>query len=169
MTPMKHEPDPSLDLFMDRIVDVPRELVWKAWTTPELLKQWFTPKPWQTTEAEIDLRPGGIFRNKMEGPNGESFEGTGCYLEVVEGEKLVWTSALGPGYRPQPGFDDKMGGMFYFTAVITMEDHEGGTKYRALVIHADEEGKKKHDEMGFHNGWGAAFDQLIELIKAGGV
>jgi uncharacterized protein YndB with AHSA1/START domain len=166
MTPIKHEPDPSLDLVLERVIDVPRELVWKAWTTPELMKQWFTPKPWQTTEVELDLRPGGIFRNKMKGPNeGEEFDGAGCILEVVEGSKLVWTSALGPGYRPQPGFDGADDGAFYFTAVITMEDYEGGTKYTALVVHADEKGKQKHEAMGFHGGWGAALDQLVELMK----
>lgn len=163
--PIKHVPNEALDLYMDRIVDVPRDLVWKAWTDPELLKQWFTPKPWRTTDCEIDLRPGGIFSTTMKGPEGEEFTGAGCYLEVVEGKKLVWTTALGPGYRPQPGWSSDQEGMFYFTAVITLEDHEGGTKYRALVIHSDEEGKQKHETMGFHNGWGAAFDQLVELMK----
>lgn len=165
--PITHVPNEALDLYIDRIVDVPRDLVWKAWTDPELLKQWFTPKPWQTTDCEIDLRPGGVFGTTMKGPNeGEEFTGRGCYLEIVEGKKLVWTTALGPGYRPQPGyFEDKDSGQFYFTAVITMEDHEGGTKYRALVIHSDEAGKQKHETMGFHHGWGAALDQLVELMS----
>lgn len=161
MKTISHQPDPSLDLLLERVVDVPKELVWKAWTAPELLKQWFTPVPWKTTECEIDLRPGGVFRTVMAGPNGEGFEGTGCYLEVIENEKLVWTSALGPGYRPILAPEAP----FTFTAVITMEDFEGGTKYRALVIHGDEESCKKHGDMGFHDGWGKAFDQLVALIK----
>ena len=53
----------DLDLVLERVVDVPAHLIWKAWTEPEELKPWFCPKPWRTTEAEIDLRPGGIFRN----------------------------------------------------------------------------------------------------------
>ena len=163
MTTMQHVPDPSLDLILERIVNAPKNLLWKAWTTPELLKQWFTPAPWTTADCTIDLRPGGIFRTVMQGPNGEEFAGAGCYLEVVEHEKLVWTTVLGPGFRPQL----QMGESIQFTAVITMEDHPNGTKYTVLVIHGDEETKKAHDSMGFHSGWGKALDQLIALVGPG--
>ena len=99
-----HQADPTLDLVLERVVDVPRRLVWAAWTQPELLKRWFTPAPWQTVEAEMDLRPGGIFRTVMQGPEaGQRFDNTGCFLEVVDGAKLVWTGALGPGLTCGPG------------------------------------------------------------------
>jgi uncharacterized protein YndB with AHSA1/START domain len=75
--------DPELDLVLERVVDVPPALVWRAWTEPERLKRWFTPKPWQTVECEIDLRPGGIFRTTMRSPEGEDTPHVGCYLEVV--------------------------------------------------------------------------------------
>lgn len=163
---IKHQPDPTLDLSMERVVDVPCDLVWKAWTTPEQLMQWFTPAPWKTTECVIDLRPGGIFRTVMRGPEGEEHAGDGCYLEIVENEKLVWTSALGPGYRPQIQSANGDCTDFRFTAVITMEPHGEGTKYSALVIHGDEESRNAHEAMGFNDGWGAAFDQLIAMIKA---
>ena len=153
--------DPKLDLVLERVVDVPRELVWAAWTTPEHLKKWFTPAPWTTPEVEVDLRPGGIFRTVMQGPAGESFTGVGCFLEIVPVERLVWTSALGPGYRP-----NKAGGdAFTFTAVISLEPHGNGTKYTATLFHADEESAQKHNAMGFHTGWGAALDQLVALAK----
>jgi len=89
-----HQPDPKLDLVFERIVDVPRELIWTAWTTPEQLKQWFTPAPWKTVDCEIDLRPGGLFRTVMRSPEGQEFPGVSCYLEIVENERLVWTNAL---------------------------------------------------------------------------
>lgn len=165
MNTLQHEPNPSLDLSIERIVDVSPELVWKGWTTPELMKQWFAPKPWTTPEIELDLRPGGIFRTSMRGPEGEAFDGKGCVLEVVPNEKLVWTSAMGPGYRPHP-LSVVEAIPFVFTAIITMEPHEGGTKYRALVVHADEESKEKHNAMGFHDGWGTVFNQLVEVVKA---
>jgi uncharacterized protein YndB with AHSA1/START domain len=161
----QHQPDPALDLVMERTVDIPRELVWKAWTTPELLKQWFTPSPWRTTECDIDLRPGGIFRTVMQGPDGERTEGVGCFLEIVENEKLVWTSALGAGYRPQVVGELQGCHRLVFTAVITMEPAGNGTKYTALVIHGDEASSKEHAEMGFQDGWGTAFDQLVEMVK----
>ena len=152
--------DPNLDLVLEREVDVPPELVWKAWTTPELIKQWFTPKPWETPEAEVDLRPGGAFRTVMRSPEGEEFDNVGCYLEVVPDEKLSWTSALLPGFRP--GNPDDLP----LTAVIEMQPNgKGGTKYRAVAIHADAADRKRHEEMGFEDGWGTVLQQLVDLMK----
>jgi uncharacterized protein YndB with AHSA1/START domain len=159
--PLIHRPDPRLDLVLERVVDVPPRLVWAAWTKPEQLKKWFTPAPWQTTECEIDLRPGGIFRTVMRGPEGQQVDNAGCWLEIVENEKLVWTGALGPGYRPRA----TPPGSFLMTAVITLEAQGQGTKYTALVIHADEEARRQHEAMGFHAGWGKALDQLVAMAK----
>jgi uncharacterized protein YndB with AHSA1/START domain len=154
-----HAVNPELDLVLERIIDVPRDLVWKAWTTPEQLMQWFTPAPWKTIACEIDLRPGGRCFTIMQSPEGEEFPNEGCYLEVVENQRLVWTSVLGAGYRP-------IGGDLPFTAVISLEDSGTGTKYTATAIHGDAALAKQHDEMGFHVGWGLALDQLVAMIKA---
>ena len=155
------KPNPELDLVLERYVDVPSRLVWRAWTEPEHLKRWFAPKPWTTPEAEIDLRPGGAFRTVMRSPEGQEGGGTGCILEVVEGRKLVWTGALRPGYRPaNAGPDDLV-----FTAVVTMDARGDGTDYRALVMHQDAAGREKHEAMGFLDGWGAALDQLVDHAK----
>lgn len=151
--------NPKLDLMLERIIDVPRELVWRAWTQPEHLKRWFVPAPWTITECEIDLRPGGVCRTVMRSPEGKEFPNVGCYLEIVEKERLVFTDALGAGFRPLEGA--------FFTAVVMMEDHAGGTKYTALAIHKDEAGRKNHEEMGFYEGWGTTIDQMVALIKAG--
>jgi uncharacterized protein YndB with AHSA1/START domain len=156
-----HQPDPKVDLVFERIVDVPRELIWTVWTTPAQLKQWFTPSPWKTVDCEIDLRPGGLFRTVMRSPEGQELLNVGCYLEIVENEKLVWTNALAPGYRPCKTPE----AMFFFTAVVTLEPHGNGTRYTALVLHGDEETCKQHEAMGFHEGWGKAFDQLVEVVK----
>jgi uncharacterized protein YndB with AHSA1/START domain len=155
--------NPKLDLVLERVVDVKPELVWKAWTTPEYLKKWFTPAPWKTVHAEIDLRPGGKFHTVMESPEGQRMPpNTGCLLEVVPNRKLVWTGALLPDYRPADLGADVP---FVFTAVIAIEPHGTGTKYTATVMHSNEGGKTKHEEMGFHHGWGAALDQLVALAK----
>lgn len=150
--------DPNLDLVLERVVDVSPELVWMAWTRPEHLKKWFTPAPWTTVDCEIDLRPGGIFRTVMRSPEGKEFPNLGCYLEIVPNRKLVWTGALEPGFRPARAKPDVP---FYMTAVILMEPRGTGTQYKAVVMHADEEGRKKHDAMGFKDGWGKALDQLV--------
>lgn len=153
--------DPKLDLVLERIVDVPPHLVWAAWTTPEYLKKWFCPAPWQTVECEIDLRPGGMFRTLMRSPEGQEIPSVGCYLEIVENRKLVWTAALQPGYRPS-----NPGQMPLFTAVILFEPHGGGgTKYTAIAIHGDEETTKRHADMGFRDGWGKALEQLVTFVK----
>ena len=152
--------NPALDLVLERTVDVPPALVWKAWTTPEIMVKWFTPAPWKTVSCEIELKPGGIFKTVMQSPEGEVFDHeAGCVLEVVEGSRLVWTSALGPGYRPVKLPDGEAN--FLFTAIITIEAHGTGTKYTATAIHTDEGSATKHRDMGFHDGWGAAFDQLV--------
>lgn len=147
----------NTDLLLERVVDVAPEMVWRAWTEPERLKKWFTPAPWSTVDCEIDLRPGGIFRNTMRSPEGQEYTYTGCYLEVVPGRRIVWTLSLGPGFRPNPVMTDPPA----FTAVITIEPHGRGTKYSALAMHADAAGADKHATMGFHEGWGAALDQLV--------
>ena len=166
MTFTPHTIDPNTDLELVREVPVAPELVWRAWTEPELIVQWFTPRPWRTLEAEVDLRPGGIFRTVMKGPEGddqagdEDHGGAGCFLEVIPNERLVWTSALGPGFRPQPG-------EMPFTAILELEaTASGGTRYRAIAMHQDPDAAKKHDEMGFTHGWGAALDQLVELMSS---
>lgn len=160
-----HEPDAKLDLVLQRTVDVPRELVWLAWTTPEHVKKWFTPAPWTTVECEIDLRPGGMFRTVMRSPEGQEFPNVGCYLEVIKNEKLVWTNVLAPGYRPSSRPPTIPCATISFTAVISLEPSGNGTKYTALVIHGNEEDRKKHEEMGFHDGWGKALDQLVAVAR----
>ena len=155
--------NPKLDLVLERVVDVPPALVWKAWTTPELLMQWFTPKPWTTPEMEVDLRPGGIFRNVMQSPEGEKMTNGGSFLEVVPNERLVWTSALLPGFRPAPART----GFPHITAAILLAPEGAGTRYTAVVMHPTEEGRQMHEAMGFHSGWGTALDQLVALVKAG--
>jgi uncharacterized protein YndB with AHSA1/START domain len=149
--------DPELDLVLERVVDVPPALVWRAWTEPERLKRWFTPKPWQTVECEIDLRPGGIFRTTMRSPEGEDTPHVGCYLEVVPNRRLVWTDALLPGYRPS--------GEPFMTAVIELEPHGAGTRYTAIAMHGDAATRERHEEMGFHDGWSTVLDQLVAMVK----
>jgi uncharacterized protein YndB with AHSA1/START domain len=154
---MIHKVDPELDLVLERVVDVRPALVWEAWTKPEHLRHWFTPKPWTVADCEIDLRPGGIFRTVMRGPEGQEFDNAGCYLEVVPQKRLIWTDALLAGYRPSANP--------FFTAVLELEPSGKGTRYTATAIHRDEQGRKKHEEMGFYQGWGTVLDQLVVYAK----
>jgi uncharacterized protein YndB with AHSA1/START domain len=151
------KPDPKLDLVLERVGPVPPNVIWEALTKPEHLKKWFAPAPYTVTHCEVDLRPGGAFRFTMKSPEGEEIPGIGCYLEVVPNERVVWTDALLPGYRPSENP--------FFTAVITLEPSGSGTRYRAVAIHRDEASRKRHEEMGFHEGWGQTLDQLVALMS----
>jgi uncharacterized protein YndB with AHSA1/START domain len=171
---MNSKLEPKLDLTFTRIVDVPKELVWRCWTEPKLLLPWFCPKPWQTIACEIDLRPGGLFSSIMQSPEGQTYPNMGCYLEVLPNARLTWTSALQANFRPTDtlascGADEPQ---FSFTASISFEDHKTasdimGTKYTATVLHANEAGCKQHADMGFEGGWGTALDQMVAMIKKG--
>lgn len=155
-----HSFDPRLDLSFERKVSCPVEHLWKGWTDPEMLKKWFCPRPWKVTDCSIELTPGGRFANTMRGPQGEVYENIGCYLEIVPVRRLVWTSALLPGFRPAP--IPQAG--FTFTAVVEFESAPGGAVYRATVMHRTEADREVHEKMGFEKGWGMALDQLLELV-----
>ena len=160
--------NPELDLQFERIVDVPREKIWAAWTTPKLLMPWFCPLPWKTIECEIDLRPSGIFRTVMQSPEGQQFPNSGCYLEVIPNEKLVWTNAMEPGFRPAKqaaANPDHPCEEFMMTATILLESVASGTKYTAHVMHANKEARIRHEQMGFKEGWRTCLDQLVGMIK----
>lgn len=156
--------DPKLDLKLERVVDVKPELVWRAWTEPKHLMPWFCPKPWLTTECEIDLKPGGTFRTVMKGPNGEVHDNQGCYLEVIPYTRLTWTDAIEPGFRPstKPILPE----VFFLTAIIELEPAgPGRTKYTATCLHRDPAARKQHEDMGFYDGWGTVLTQLVAYVK----
>ncbi|MCB1229479.1 MAG: SRPBCC family protein [Verrucomicrobiae bacterium] len=137
--------------------------LFRCWTEPELLKQWFCPKPWRVTDAEIDPRPGGRFNSTFAGPEGEEFPNHGSFLEVVDGEKLVFTSALLEDWTPvEDLFSNEQA--LPFVGTITFEDlGNGNLRYTARVAHWSAADRDRHAAMGFEQGWNAALDQLIEL------
>lgn len=158
----------SNDLVLERTLNAPRDLVWKAWTDPQLLKQWFAPKPYEISEVEMDLRPGGIFRIRMVGPDGfdTGHGNAGCVLEVVDGERLVWTSALAPQFRPAEMATEGCES-FPMTAVVTFADAGNGkTAYKAVALHRNAADREKHEQMGFHDGWGTVAGQLEEFAQS---
>jgi|APFre7841882724_1041349.scaffolds.fasta_scaffold02006_5 uncharacterized protein YndB with AHSA1/START domain/uncharacterized glyoxalase superfamily protein PhnB len=145
-------------LTLERTLAAPRAAVWRCWTEPDLLKQWFCPKPWTVPEADFELRAGGRMNTVMAGPNGERIENKGIWLEVDPPRRLVFTDALTEGFAPaaEP----------FMTGVVELQDApEGKTRFTWSALHANAEATAKHREMGWEAGWNAAADQLDALAQ----
>lgn len=157
----------DLDLSFERLVSVNRQLIWRAWTEPEFLMKWFCPRPWKTIQCEIDLQSGGKFETTMQSPEGHKVHNQACYLAIVPFEKIIWTNALRPGYRPKSQEMEALPTTpnFQFTCVIELTEEGNQTRYRATVIHADRISCETHASMGFEAGWSKAFEQMIEAIE----
>lgn len=148
----------TFDLVLQRVIDAPPEKVFKAYTDPAILSQWFAPTPWSITDAVVEPRAGGRFNFVMHGPDGERFPNAGIFLEVVENRRLISTDALTPDWKPA--------GAPFMVARIELEPTgDGRTKYTATASHWNAESMKQHEQMGFHEGWGQVADQLNELVK----
>ena len=145
------------ELVITRIFDAPPEKVFRAWTEPDLIKQWFAPLPWTTPRAETDVRPGGTVSITMRSPEGVDMPDPGVYLEVVKNERLVFTDAFTSAWEPslQP----------FMTVILTFENIAGKTNYTARVRHWSVADRERHEQMGFYAGWGQCADQLAELLK----
>jgi uncharacterized protein YndB with AHSA1/START domain len=156
------EAAPSLadrELVLTRLIDAPREKLYRCWTEPALLKQWFAPAPVTTPVAELDVRPGGASLVVMRMPDGMEMPNHGVYLEVVPNQKLVFTDAYTAGWAPSPGHP-------FMTVIISFEDAgPGQTRYTATVRHWTVADRERHEQMGFHTGWGQCADQLAALAN----
>lgn len=158
MTTIQNKTKPEHVLTLDRVIDALVEKVWRCWTEPKLLEQWFCPKPWHVTDVRIDLKPGGEFSSIMNGPEGEKSDNIGVFLEVEPWKRLVTTDAFRPGWIPS--------GRAFMAAEMLFEDTgDGKTRYIARAMHWDEAARKEHERMGFYEGWGMAADQLEVLAK----
>ena len=143
------------ELVLTRLIDAPRHRVYRCWTEPALIVQWFTPPPWKTIAAEIDVRPGGANLITMQGPDGALMPNAGQYLEVLPDRRLVFTDAFVGDWVPSA--------KPFFTCVLSFDDEAGQTRYTARARHWNAEDCAAHEKMGFHTGWGIAADQLAAL------
>jgi uncharacterized protein YndB with AHSA1/START domain len=149
---------PNHELVLTRVIDAPREKLFRCWTEPELMKQWFAPRPYTTPVVETDPRTGGNSFIVMRSPEGQDMPLHGVYLEVVRNERIVFTDAFKKAWEPS----EKP----FFTGIITFEDLGGGkTRYTARARHWTAADRETHEKMGFHEGWGICADQLAALAK----
>jgi len=106
------------EIIITRVFDAPRTLVFKAWTDPKHLAQWWGPRGFTNPRCEIDVRPGGLIRIDMRAPNGTVHPMAGVYLEIVEPERLTYTSGA---------LDDQGKQLFEFLHVVTFAERNGKT------------------------------------------
>lgn len=145
------------ELVLERLIDALPAKLFRAWTEPALLKRWFVPQPWSVASVQTDVRPGGSTLVVMRSPEGQEFPNRGVYLEVVPDRRIVFTDAFTAAWEPS----DKA----FMLAVISFDPVEGGkTRYSARVRHWNVADRESHEQMGFHEGWGKATDQLAALV-----
>lgn len=146
----------SRDLVITRVLDAPRNAIWRAWSEPEWLKMWWCPKPGTTEVIALDLQPGGGFHTLIQGPGDSRSENSGCFLEVIPHSRIVFTSMLTAGWRPvMPALA--------FTTLISLSDYALGSCYTVQVIHQDEITREQHEKSGFFVGWNTVISQLEEI------
>jgi uncharacterized protein YndB with AHSA1/START domain len=146
------------ELVLTRVFDAPRELVFKAWTDPKQVAQWWGPHRFTNPVCDLDVRPGGAIRIHMRGPDGTVYPMTGVYNEVVEPERLVFTSAA---------LDADGNPMFEVLTTVTFAEQGGKTKQimRARVIKSTAEAAPYIK--GMEAGWTQSLERLAEsLAKA---
>ena len=139
-----------------RVFDAPRALVWKAWTDPALLARWFGPKMFTIPVCEVDVRVGGTLRVTMQGPEGTLYPMVAVFDEVVEGERLVWTTDVEHDGNVR----------FEIRQVTTFAERDGKTELtlQAYVLRATPESA---DALGgMEQGWSQSLDKLAALVAA---
>ena len=142
-------------ILITREFDAPKHLVFKAWTTPELVKQWWHANRGEATIAEIDLRPGGAWRYVMVTHDGVEVGFHGEYREVVAGERLVYTEA----YEGAPG-----AGATENTVTFTEED--GRTTLTLLTQAPSKEVRDTIIESGMEDGLQDALNLLEQAATS---
>ena len=153
--------NPDLDLGLERIIRAPRATVWRAWTTPSRLEQWWVPAPSRCRVDRLDLWPGGAFVTRLSDDGAEFVSHLdACFLAVDELERIVFTTAVDSAWRPAGPAPVLM------TATITLNDHPDGTDYRIVVKHGDPEARAHHEKLGFAEGWGTVTGQLAALTES---
>lgn len=142
-------------LAIERHINATPGKVWDIMTNR--IGEWWCPKPWRAEFSQLERRAGGASSCTMYGPDGEVHPHPGTVLAWDEGRRFSFTDAIVGALMPAGPF---MIGIWEIAA-------EGaGTRYTATCRHWTEEDCKRHEEMGFTDGWGACADQLVELCEA---
>jgi uncharacterized protein YndB with AHSA1/START domain len=142
------------EVLITREFDAPKHLIYRAWTTPDLVSRWWTARRGEMTICEIDLRVGGLWRYVMVTPGGMEVAFHGEYREIVENERLVSTEV----FEPMPDAQA--------LTTATFTEIDGRTKLTILVAHSRKEHRDAHVNSGMEDGLRDALELLAEAVSS---
>ncbi len=157
-TPADWKENMAHEMSFTRLIDAPAETLFRLWTDPSRMHEWFCPRPWTVTDVRLDVRAGGGCTMTMVGPEGERLPNPGQYLEIIPNRRIVFSDAFTGDWKTKDGAP-------FFVGIVEFEPEGGKTRYTCTVRHWNEADMKKHEEMGFYTGWGIVADQLEALAK----
>jgi uncharacterized protein YndB with AHSA1/START domain len=152
------------EIVITRVFNAPRDLVFKVWTDPKHITQWWGPKGFTTTVSEMDFRPGGAWRYIMHGPDGTEYPVKGIFREIVPPERIVTSDEFDEGFEQIVKVDLPKG----MTVATLFEDLGDKTRLTLRIMHSTAEDRRKHEEMGVIGGWNSSFDCLDEHLATMG-
>jgi uncharacterized protein YndB with AHSA1/START domain len=156
------------EFVITRVFDAPRELVWKAFTEPQRMKEWWGPKGVTITRSEMDLRPGGSYHYAMRTPDGNTMWGKFVYREITPPSRMVFVSS----------FSDEAGGVtrhpmaptwpLEMLSIFSFEEEGGKTRFtvRWSPLNASEEERAAFaaGHASMQQGWGGTLDKLAAFL-----
>lgn len=154
------------EVVITRTFNAPRELVWKAWSDPELFKQWWGPNGFTAPVCEIDFRVGGKYLNAMRSPEGKDFYGTGTYKEIVPMDRIVYTDSFADekgNVVPATYYD--MTETFPMVTLVTVILEDDGDKTKMTIRHSELENLDPEASADMETGWGQSLDKMAEAIE----
>ena len=160
----------SLDreIVMSRVIDAPRDLVWKAWTERDRLMQWFGPKGFAMTDAKLDFRPGGMLHYCLRSTDGKEMWGKFVYREIAAPDRIVWVNSFSDekGNLTRHPFSPTWPLEMLTTTAFTEEKGKTTVTVRWVPLNPTPEESKTFDSSrdGMRQGWTGTFDQLAEYL-----
>jgi len=140
------------ELVMTRLLNAPRELVWKAWTDPKHLINWFGPKGFKNTFHEVDIRPGGVWKFTMHGPDGTDYPNRVVYDKIVKPDYITYSHGT---------FDEPD----VFKVKVSFEEEEGKTRITMRILFPTVEAMEAQKKFGAVEGGKSTLDKLEEELK----
>jgi uncharacterized protein YndB with AHSA1/START domain len=152
---IKSSPFGERSVEIVRILDAPRELVWRAWTDPKMMSQWFGPRAFTAPVCELDVRVGGALRIVMRGPDGNDYPMKGVFKDVMPPERLVFSNIA---------IDNDGNHLLEGETTVILEAQGAKTK---LILRTFAKGLVPIAPQmlaGMEAGWSQSFDKMAELV-----